>query len=140
MSLQILISELDAAAKSVTLLNSGEINWAQDEESIESDLNLPYTIIIDPQRQEKERNLLTRVWSVEIEVRTYTDDSTAEDGVTKAIQRAVNRDAHQEMLDYFLRNSTLIGVEIESISQKSALNQSLAITFTTANIRYEEAI
>jgi hypothetical protein len=52
----------------------------------------------------------------------------------------VNRDAHQEMLDYFLRNSTLIGVEIESISQKSALNQSLAITFTTANIRYEEAI
>lgn len=140
MSLAILISELDASAKSVALLNSGAIDWAQDEESIETGLTYPYTIILDPQRMEKERSFKTRIWSVGIEVRTYTEDSTAEDSVAKAILRTQNKDAHRQMIDYFLGMTTLAGAEVESITQKTGLNASVAITFSTIMIRYEEAV
>ena len=140
MSLAILISELDSAIKSIPALNAGLVVWAQDFESQEDATTKPYTVALDPERQEISRAFKTRTWIVNFELRTYKDDSTQNESVSQAIARATNCEEHKNAIQNFLNSSTLIGVELEDCQQLARLTDNISITQTTARIRYEENI
>jgi hypothetical protein len=140
MSLATLISELDSAFKAVPAINAGQVVWAHDFESQEDATIKPYTICLDPSRQEVERAFRTRTWIVQCEFRTYKNDSTQSDSVSQAITRAGNREEHKQAIQIFINSSNLIGLEMEDCQQFARLTDNISITHTNARFRYEEAI